>query len=47
MEIIWITGIKGQGSREVEVVTIWLLDVIGSTGQSSLDSLEVEEGSFT
>jgi hypothetical protein len=28
----------------VEVVAIWLLEVIGSTEQSSLDSLEVEEG---
>ncbi len=35
---------RGQSSREVEVVAIWLLGVIRSTGQSSLDSLEVEEG---
>ncbi len=30
----------------MEVVAIWLLDVIGSTGQSSPDSLEVEEGAI-
>ncbi len=44
MEIIGITGIKGQGSLEVEVVAVWLLEVIGSAGQGSLASLKVEEG---